>query len=260
MTTLAKDTQRDFELGNIDEIPVVATDIIYENAAVGVVKASGHARPLVAGDVFGGFAEQQADNSAGAAADINVRTRKSGAILLAVTGAVITDRGQPVYASDDDTFTFNPVGNTFIGFVRRFVSTGNVIVGYDTDNYRDPYLKYGSPGEYELKSANYTLDIQDNGKVIFVDTDAVVITLPAVATPVDCTIVNIGAYGAVGMQLSPGATDMIHAPDIAGTDNKDHINTKATAQRGDLAQISSGAGDAAGWIVRNQIGVWAQEA
>jgi hypothetical protein len=31
-------------------------------------------------------------------------------VQLAVTGAVITDVGQPVYATDDDTFVFSPVG------------------------------------------------------------------------------------------------------------------------------------------------------
>lgn len=258
MTTLAKDTQRDLETGTVDEIPVIATEIIYEFAAVGIVLASGHARPLVAGDVFGGFAEQQVDNSDGAAAAKRVRTIKNGAIRLSVTGAVITDRTQPVYASDDDTFVFTPTGNTFIGFVRRFVSAGEVIVGFDTDNYRDPYAKYGAVGEYETLSGAKTLDIQDNGKVFFVDTTAV-ITFPAVATGLSCTLVNIGAYGDVQISADPAAADSIHAPDIAGTDNKDHINTLATSQRGDLVKLVGGL-VATGYNVTDQVGTWAQEA
>ena len=35
MTTLAADTPRDMELGDRNEFPVIASDIIYEGAAVG---------------------------------------------------------------------------------------------------------------------------------------------------------------------------------------------------------------------------------
>lgn len=261
MATLSADSQRIFETPDsvINHHGVIASDIIYEGAAVGLLGSSGYARPLTAFDKFVGFAEDKADNSSGAAGDINVTVKKRGCVKLSVSGAAITDVGQAVYASDDDTFVFSPVGNSFIGFVDRFVSSGVVMVRFDVDHLSDPYAKYGAPAEYETKSGAYTLDIQDNGKVIFVDTTAV-ITLPAVATPVNCTLVNIGAYGTVQISVSPNAVDKIHAPDIAGTDNKDHINTLATAQRGDLVQLSSGAGDADGWIVTNQIGTWAQEA
>mgnify|MGYP006928167223 CR=1 FL=1 len=255
MTTLSADSPRAYELGDRNDIPMIASDIIYEGAAVGVVQASGHARPLAAGDIFAGFCTAKKDNSSGSAADVNVNVQRRGFIQLSVSGAVITDVGQPVYATDDNTFVFSPVGGVFVGFVKRFVSSGVVIVGFDAENYKDPYLEYG--GDYELKSGVYTLDIQDNGKVIFVDTTAV-ITLPAVATPVNCTLVNIGAYGTVQISLDPAAADKIHAPDLAGTDNKDHINTLATAQRGDLVQIRTGNAD--GHIVSNQKGVWAQEA
>lgn len=258
MTTLAKNSPRDYELGDMNDIPMVASDIIYDGAAVGVVKATGHARPLVAQDIFGGFAKEKKDNSAGAAAALNIRVQKIGQISLSVAGAVITDVGQPVYATDDDVFVFLPTAATFIGFVKRFVSAGVVIVDFDADAYEDPYLVFGSAEEYETISANKTLDIQDNGKVFFVDTDAKTITLPVVATPVNCTIVNIGAYGTVAVNVDPAAADSIHAPDIAGTDNKDHINTKATAQRGDFVQLRTGI--ATGWVVSNQRGVWAQEA
>ena len=72
MTTLAVNKPRVYELGDINEFPVIASDIIYEGAAVGD-NGSGYARPLVAGDPFRGFAERNADNSAGNAGTINVR-------------------------------------------------------------------------------------------------------------------------------------------------------------------------------------------
>lgn len=254
MTTLAANTIRPYEGGNRNDLPVIASDIIYQGAAVGVVDATGHARPLNAADRFAGFAEAKADNSAGAAAAINARLVTSGEIQLSVTGAVITDVGQPVYATDDDTFVFLPTGAVFIGFVKRFVSSGVVVVGFDAANYKDPY------GEYSVRetiSANKTLDIQDNGKCFFVDTDANVITLPAVATPVNCKIVNIGAFGAVLVAISPDVADKIQGPDLPGADNKDLLNTKATARRGDFATLVTG--DANGAVVAALRGTWATE-
>lgn len=259
MATLSADTPRTIELGDHNHIPVIASDIIYEGAAVGTVTGTGHAQPLTSSDKFAGFALFKADNSDGAAADINVEVLKKGAVQLSVSGAVITDIGQPVYATDDNTFVFLPTGAVFVGFVKRFVSAGVAIVAFDVDNFEDPYLRYGSPGEYETKSANYTVDIQDTGKVLFIDTDAKTITLPAVATAGAITFVNIGAFGTVAVNISPAAADLIHVPDIAGTDNKDHINTKATAQRGDLVRLVGGT-VATGWQVTHQIGTWAQEA
>lgn len=252
MTTLAANTPRAFETGSRNEIPVIASDIIYEGAAVGVVTSTGHARPLAATDRFAGFAEAKADNSAGAAAAINVRTVESGKIQLSVTGAVITDVGQPVYATDDAAFTFNPVAAVFVGFVHRFVSSGVVIVAFDALNYVDPWAAYTVR---ETISADKTLDIEDNGKAFFVDTDAKVVTLPATATPVNCAIVNIAPFGTVFLKISPQAADKIQGPDLPGTDNTALGNTKATARRGDYVRITTG--DANGPVVESLRGTWA---
>jgi hypothetical protein len=97
MTTLAANKMRAYEGAPVrieeNPLPVIASDIIYEGAAVGVVDGTGHGRPLVAGDRFAGFANQKADNAAGAAAAISVDLKTMGYIQLPVTGAVITDRG-----------------------------------------------------------------------------------------------------------------------------------------------------------------------
>lgn len=255
MTTLAANTPRSYEGGSRNEIPVIASDIIYEGAAVGIVPASGHARPLAAGDKFAGFAEAKADNAAGSAADINVRVVESGKIQLSVSGAVITDVGQPVYATDDDTFVFSPVSGVFVGFVHRFVSSGVVVVDFDAPHYQDPY------GEYSVRetiSANKTLDSEDSGKLFWVDTDAKVITLPAIATPALCKIVNGGAFGTVAVTISPNAADSLEGPDITAADDKDVINTKATAKRGDFATL--GFVDANGYAITELKGTWAREA
>jgi hypothetical protein len=131
MTTLAVDKSRAYELGDIQELPVVATDIIYEGAAVGD-NGSGYARPLVAADPFLGFAESKVDNSAGAAGDKNVRVKTCGQIVLSVTGVTgVGDVGEAVYASDDDTFTLTSTSNTAIGKVARYISGTSVVVAFE---------------------------------------------------------------------------------------------------------------------------------
>jgi len=253
MTTLASDTIRAYELGNRNEFPVIAADIIYQGAVGGIVKSSGHIRPLTSADRFGGFAESKADNSAGAAAAINCRTIKAGSVQLAVSGAVITDVDLPIYATDDDTFSFSPVGGVFIGFSRRFVSSGLLIVEFDVDNFMDPWAGLTC----EVVADNKTLDVQDTGKAFFVTADAKVVTLPATAVAITCTIVNLGAFGTVAVNVSPVADDKIMGPDIAGANDKDLINTKATACRGDYVRLRLGHAD--GPMVDKMVGTWATE-
>jgi len=257
-TTLAANKPRSYEIGARNMLPVVASDIIYEGAAVGAVAGSGHTRPLVAGDAFVGFAVYKADNSAGAAADINVELMEKGQIELSVSGAVITDLRQPVYASDDDTFSFNPVGGSFIGFVKRFVSSGVVVVEFDAVAYRDPWGHYAVR---ETLTGTKTFDAEDSGKLFCVTDagDADPLTLPAIATGfAGATILAIGAFGTTAVTLSPNASDMILGPDITGADDKDLICTKATQRRGDFVKLD--VGDADGYVVTEQRGIWAREA
>jgi hypothetical protein len=68
---------------------------------------------------------------------------------------------------------------------------------------------------------------------------------------------NGGADGALAVTISPDANDKVMGPDIAGADNKDLVNTKATAKRGDRAVISAGHAD--GWVVTTLVGTWAQQ-
>ncbi len=131
MTTLAADAPRDYQVGEIEEYPVVATDIIYEGAAVGE-NGSGYSRPLVAADPFQGFAERKVDNSAGAAGDKTVRVRTRGRVKLAISALAITSNDRvAVYASDDNTFTLTSSGNSKIGWVSRWISTGVAIVDFE---------------------------------------------------------------------------------------------------------------------------------
>ncbi len=253
MTTLATDTYRDAEIGTRNEFPVIAADIIYEGSAVGLVKATGHARPLTSVDRFVGFAEKQAANSAGAAAAINVRVIKSGAVKLAVTGAVITDVGQPVYAQDDNAFSFLKASGVFIGFVRRYVSAAVAIVEFNAGILVDPHEGLTA----ETISANQTLDKGDTGKVLQVTTDSKVITLDTIGTTgIAVRVSCAAAYGISIITITP-TTVGIGAPGLTAADTKNLVLTKTTANRGDYVDLIYG--DPTGWVAQKMVGTWAKE-
>jgi len=252
MTTLATNTPRVLVGGDINEFPVIATDIIYEGAAVGLVDATGHARPLTSADKFAGFCIEKADNSAGAAAAINCRVYRRGTVKLSVSGAVATDVDQPVYATDDNVFTFLPTGAKFVGFVSRFVSSGVVEVEFDSKTYLDPYAN--RPKE-TLAAATLTLDAQDNGKIIFCTVDTTV-TIPPTATCLrNVSLVNMGPFGTVAIVVTPNGSDKIAGADIAPADGSTVTNTKATARRGDKITLDLGHAD--GPAITELKGTWA---
>jgi hypothetical protein len=136
MTTLALNRVRDYEVNGADffnDLPVIASDIVYEGAAVGE-NASGYSRPLVAGDPFQGFAVRQVDNSAGTAGAKKVHVRSRGLVKLPVSGVNTETQGNDgtaVYASDDDTFTLTVGSNSLIGRTHRFITSGYCIVAYE---------------------------------------------------------------------------------------------------------------------------------
>lgn len=132
MTTLAANKHREFQIDDKEEYPVIANDIIFQNAAVGE-NGSGYARPLQAGDAFLGFAVAKADNAGGSAGDKGVQVRTRGRVRLTVAGAtaVTANDRAPVYASDDDTFTLTATSNSLIGFVSRWIASTDCIVEFD---------------------------------------------------------------------------------------------------------------------------------
>jgi hypothetical protein len=85
-----------------------------------------------------------------------------------------------------------------------------------------------------------------------------VITLPSIAIGNNFTYVNNGPDGTVQISLSPAAIDGIGWVG-SKTDDKDLINTLATARRGDYVTISSGDAVVA-WQVVESAGIWAKEA
>ena len=114
-------------------------------------------------------------------------------------------------------------------------------------------------------TASKTLSYEESGSVFLVGTDELAITLPATKKGVKYTIVNSGADGNNIITISPNANDAIFgtianaaADSVAsGVVDKDLINTKATANKGDRVTI---VGDGAeGWYIVEGVGIWASQ-
>lgn len=130
MTALATDSNRIYELGDINQVPVKGSSIIYQGAAVGG-HSSGYARSIANGDKFLGFADEHIDNSGGGDGLKTVRVRKRGAILLDISGVALGDIGKSVYATDDNTFTLSDTSAVYIGQISRIDSSGVALVEFD---------------------------------------------------------------------------------------------------------------------------------
>jgi hypothetical protein len=136
----------------------------------------------------------------------------------------------------------------------------------------------GWTGNYvETITASKTLSYIDSGKVFLVGTDALTITLPATKTGVKYTFVNSGAAGNNIITISPNSSDAIKGnlnssvgananattadglvAISGGADDKDWVNTKATANVGDRVTIVGDGTD--GWWIVDGCGIWVSEA
>jgi hypothetical protein len=118
-------------------------------------------------------------------------------------------------------------------------------------------------------TASVILTEADCGKDYNVATDALVITLPLIEEDnigVEFLFRNTGANGNNIITLSPNAADSINgristaAADstAGGAVNKDFVNTKATAKKGDFVRLV--AVSLTAWYIVDGQGVWASEA
>lgn len=124
-------------------------------------------------------------------------------------------------------------------------------------------------GKVETITASQSLTAGDSGKTFLVGTDALTITLPATVEGVEYTFINSGADGNNIITISPAAADGIAGTitlaasvvQLDGTVNKDAINTKATALKGDSIKIvGTGVTGTGAWLVVSSTGIWAREA
>jgi hypothetical protein len=118
-------------------------------------------------------------------------------------------------------------------------------------------------------TASTTLTEANAGDDFNIATDALVINLPLIDSDnlgMELVFRNTGADGNNIITLSPASADSINgrvstaAADstASGVVNKDWINTKATAKRGDFVRIRAVA--LTKWFIEHGQGVWASEA
>lgn len=123
--------------------------------------------------------------------------------------------------------------------------------------------------DQELTVASKVLVAGDSATDQNCATDALVYTLPAITADnlgIEIVFRNTGADGAAILTVSPNAIDAIHgtvanaAADSvsAGALNKDFINTKATANKGDYVRLTAVA--LTEWYISGGVGIWASEA
>lgn len=122
-------------IADLDE-PVVASDIIYEGAALTDAGGAGVVGPCVGTEAFRGFAMAERDNSAGAAAALKVPVRRRGEVLLTIASLAQTDIGVTIYASDDGTFTKTAGSNCAIGVLTEVVSSTQGWVAFEAAQAR----------------------------------------------------------------------------------------------------------------------------
>lgn len=125
----------------VNNQPVKGSTEIFLGCAVGMT--AGYARKLNAGDVFAGFCDSHVNNNAstgvigtpdtsGADGALTVPVVQAGRVQLAIAALAVTNIGQDVYASDDNTFTLAATNNTLIGKCIRYVSSGVGVVAFES--------------------------------------------------------------------------------------------------------------------------------
>lgn len=199
-----------------------------------------------------------------AIAIVNIANGESGSVAvagvheLAALTAGVWKQGDELWWDDaNDKLTHVAGGNTYAGIAAADKANAATVAEVLL-NVRGPVAPELLNRVWEDVAVDKTLDIQDVGKVMNITVDAKTITLPAVAAGLTFIIRNGGADAAVAVNVSPDANDKIMGADLAGADNKDRINTKATAKRGDYLKLVYGG--ATGWLVTVERGTWAAEA
>ena len=192
----------------------------------------------------------QALTASGATA--NIRLDNGGGTSKMVAAAAIA-AGKRVYPAADGKVSPIPSGPS-VGKTLEAATAANDVIEVLLE--KDDLFLEGYT--FEEIAANKTLDAEDDGECFYVTADAKTITLPATAAGIDVIIINGAADGTVAVNISPNANDKIMGPDIAGTDNKDQINTKTTALLHDYLHIVADGTN--GWFIKGMRGTWAEEA
>lgn len=239
-------------------------DALAYNAANGrVVIYSGH-------DAIYGFAAQAATTGAGESKTIRLhpavpwnlfRGQTSGTFATSMIGRVCDIEGTTgIMEVNEDSLAERVI--QIVDYDRNYEVGANSRVIFRV--VRSSYLAnkqdlLEETLNVQLITTDTTLDAQDSGyfNIITAATD-VTITLPATAAGIVYNFVNAVAPGAILISIDPAAADYITGCGLTAVDNKDLLNTKATAKPGDMAIIH--ADGTVGWFIAKLVGTWAKEA
>lgn len=230
----------------IGPVQVVVTDTVQPGDLIGLnssgnwVKADGNSSPAIQALLIAG--------QGGASGD--TITAYKSAVVGGVSGSAKGDR---VFLSDTAGRYAATASTTHAQQVGVALTATEMLV--------DPqgFAFTARPNEKRVTvSSNENLAISDTGIVRQVDFDGAVLTLPATHVGDVFIIENAGPDGAVQINISPQAADKISGGGITSADNKDLVNTKATARRGDRVVLIADGVD--GFVVVSMTGIWVREA
>lgn len=131
----------------------------------------------------------------------------------------------------------------------------------------------------EVLTASRTFTEADSGGIFAIATDSLVMTLPLIATQnlgMTLEFINTGADGNNIITIAPNALDAFHGGVVtstglnadattsealmgwaSGTVDKDYINTKTTANKGDSVKVRAVA--TTHWQIISGAGTWVSE-
>ncbi len=123
MSALTRDRATSYREGIEVEFPVAAATKIYAGSMV-CVNASGYAVPAAdtSGYLFAGVAMEQADNSTGGNGAMVVRLRRTGVFEFDAASLSQASVGDPMYATDDQTFAGTTTNHVKVGVLAKYVS------------------------------------------------------------------------------------------------------------------------------------------
>ena len=109
-------------------------------------------------------------------------------------------------------------------------------------------------------TTNTSIGMANHGFHPLIVTGTTTITLPAVTLGHSYWIINGNADGTGLLTISPNSADkfLFAADGAAGDNDKDIINTQATAKKGDYVKLVYGSAD--GWVISEMLGTWVDEA
>jgi len=207
--------------GKHHDVGVAASATIFEGSLSG--DSSGYARALVAGDKYLGLCVKKAVGTTTAGA-VKARLLRDCIVRHAVTGASSnTQRGQRVYASDDNVLTLTQGSNSLVGYIVAHITSTTCFVRLlvDVDQHR------------------VDAGLVENGVAPSVTTaDAVTYTIAQLLKK----FINRDPNGGARSDVTPTAAAIVAG--IPGAQVGDHFDfvIKNTADAAETITVTAGAG------------------